>query len=67
MPQTKLSKRAIDALKPKLERYTAWDTDVSGFGLRVTPAGERVYVLKYRAGGQQRWYTIGRHGSPLDA
>jgi hypothetical protein len=21
-------------------------------------------VLKYRAGGRQRWYTIGRHGSP---
>jgi integrase len=64
MPQTKLSKRAVDALKPRAERYTAWDTDVSGFGLRVAPAGERVYVLKYRAAGQQRWYTIGRLGSP---
>ena len=64
MPQSKLTKRAIDGLKPAAERYTVWHTDVSGFELRVAPAGERVYVLKYRVDGQQRWYTIGRHGSP---
>src|SRR5438128_1505645 len=64
VPQTKLTKRTIDALRPASERYTVWDTEVSGFGLRVTPKGERVYVFKYRLGGQQRWYTIGRHGSP---
>jgi site-specific recombinase XerD len=28
------------------------------------PTGERVYVLKYRISSAQRWYTIGRHGSP---
>jgi integrase len=54
----------VDAQKPGSARFTVWDTDVSGFGLRVTPAGERAYVLKYRARGTQRWYTIGRHGSP---
>jgi hypothetical protein len=64
MPRVKLTKRAIDARKPVAGRYTVWDTDISGFGLRVAPNGERVYVLKYRFGGQQRWYTIGRHGSP---
>ncbi|MFL5223144.1 MAG: Arm DNA-binding domain-containing protein, partial [Microvirga sp.] len=64
MPQAKLTKRAVDAQKPGPVRFTVWDADVSGFGLRVTPAGERVYVLKYRARGKQRWYTIGRHGSP---
>lgn len=64
MPQIKLSKRAIDALAPGPQRYTAWDTEISGLGLRITPANERVYVLKYRAGGRQRWFTIGKHGSP---
>jgi integrase len=64
MPQSKLTKRTIDALKPGPTRFTVWDTDLSGFGLRITPAGERTYVLKYRFGGKQRWYTIGRHGSP---
>jgi integrase len=64
MPTLKLTKRNVDTLKPATERFTAWDTDVKGFGLRVTPSGERVYVLKYRIAGAQRWFTIGRHGSP---
>jgi integrase len=64
MPTLKLTKRNVDALKPAAERFTAWDTDLKGFGLRVTPSGERVYVLKYRIAGEQRWVTIGRHGSP---
>src|SRR3954469_21501339 len=49
MSQAKLTKRTVDAQKPGSARFTVWDTDVSGFGFRVTPAGERAYVLKYRA------------------
>jgi Arm DNA-binding domain len=64
VPQSKLTKRNIDALRPAAVRYTMWDTYVSGFGIRVTPKGQQVYVIKYRISGQQRWYTIGRHGSP---
>jgi hypothetical protein len=64
MSRTKLTKRAIDAQKPARDRYTVWDTHVSGFGVRIMPGGDRVYVLKYRIGGEQRWLTIGRHGSP---
>ncbi len=30
----------------------------------MTPNDQRVYVLKYRVGGTQHWYTIGKHGSP---
>jgi hypothetical protein len=64
MPQDKLTKRTIDALEPAAERFTLWDTELIGFGLRVNPAGQKVYVTKYRFNGRQRWYTIGRHGSP---
>lgn len=64
MPKSKLTKRTVEMQAPGPSRYTVWDTDISGFGLRITPAGERVYVLKYRVAGQQRWFTIGRHGSP---
>jgi Arm DNA-binding domain len=64
MPKTKLSKRTIDALKPRAERFTVWDTSISGFGIRITPNDQRVYVLKYRFGGTQHWFTIGKHGSP---
>jgi hypothetical protein len=64
MSTLKLIKRNVDGLRPAANRFTTWDTDVSGFGLRLTPKGGRVYVLKYRSDGQQRWFTIGRHGSP---
>ncbi len=59
----KLTKRSINSLEPAATQFTAWDTDVKGFGLRVT-SSERVYVLKYRVHGEQRWFTIGHHGSP---
>ena len=64
MPTLHLTKRNIDGLMPLARRYTVWDTGVKGFGLRVEPQGARVYVFKYRIAGRQRWFTIGRHGSP---
>jgi integrase len=39
-----------------------WDTEVAGFGVRVTAAGVRSFALDYRVRGgrRQRQYTIGR-------
>lgn len=62
--KAKLTKRAIDAVKPGKRDLFTWDTEVKGFGLKVTPAGNRIYVFQYRFGGQVRRYTIGKHGSP---
>lgn len=42
---------------------TVWDTVVRGFGVR-RQRRDPVYVLKYRFQGRQRFYTIGKHGSP---
>ena len=64
MPRLKLTKRSIDGPPAGARRFTVWDSDVTGFGVRVTPNGERIYVLKYRLAHQQRWFTIGPHGSP---
>ena len=58
----RITKRAVDAL-PAGERR--WDGEVKGFGVQRTKNGKVSYVLKYRAGGRQRWYTIGKHGSPF--
>ena len=59
-PLRKITKTLVDALTPD---ELAWDAEVKGFGIRCQRR-DRVYVLKYRASGRQRWYTIGKHGSP---
>ena len=38
-----------------------FDGEVKGFGLRVTKAGARSFVLKYRANGVERRLTIGSY------
>src|SRR3712207_4815345 len=59
----KITKAVVDALQPGA---IAWDADVKGFGVRCQRR-DRVYLVKYRAHGRQRWYTIGKHGSPWTA
>ena len=64
--QGKLTKRAVDALTSTQRDQFLWDTDLSGFGLKVTPKGKKVYLLQYRMGGRgtpAKRYTIGQHGS----
>ena len=36
-----------------------YDSELSGFGVRVTAAGARSYVLNYRMAGRERRFTIG--------
>lgn len=51
---------------PRAKRYVIWDGKRSGFGLRVGPSGEKIYVVKTRQGrgrfAEQRWITIGAAG-----
>lgn len=66
MPERRLTKTNIDNLD-KGERDTFyWDDEVAGFGLKVTPAGGRIFVFQYRMGGRgaktKRW-TIGKYGA----
>lgn len=56
----RITKRMVDGLKPGELR---WDADVKGFGVRCQRLA-KVYLVKKRVGGRQRWITIGRHGSP---
>ena len=63
----RLSKRAIDAADPANDRYVLWDTELKGFGLRVTPNGVKTFIVRYRAGGGRsgtlRQVTLGRYGA----
>ena len=38
-----------------------WDTEVKGFGLRITNAGAKSFILDYRILGRQRRITIGNY------
>ncbi|HEY6431289.1 MAG TPA: site-specific integrase [Acetobacteraceae bacterium] len=38
-----------------------YDSDLPGFGVRVTSAGARAFILNYRAAGRERRITIGQH------
>ena len=62
----KLTKRIVDVAQAEggKDRFL-WDAEVKGFGLKVTAAGSKSYVLQYRnAEGRPRRYKIGAHGSP---
>ena len=59
----KITKSVIDGAKPGETRYTIWDTEIRGFGLRVNRDGSRTYVLKFVHHGRQRWYSIAHHGA----
>lgn len=66
MEARKLTKRIVDRAVPADREYTVWDSEVSGFGLRVYPTGRKVYVLKYRVNGGRsgtiRKPVVGTHG-----
>ncbi len=63
----KVMKRSVDALKATGVRYVVWDTELSGFGVRVGATGGKTYILKYRVGGGRagrvRWGVLGQHGA----
>lgn len=67
MPTVKITKRSVDAAIPSAAQSFLWDTEVRGFGLKISTAGKRTYVFQYRTGGREsttQRFTIGEHGSP---
>jgi hypothetical protein len=65
---SRLTKRAVDALMPRAKPFIAFDPEVVGFGVRVMPSGLKSFVLEYRpgAGGRnvtKRRMTLGRYGA----
>lgn len=71
-PAAKAKKRAAPAVKkitaravkdlsaPENANKIVWDSELKGFGIRVTSAGDVSFFLNYRAHGRQRRYKIGR-------
>lgn len=66
MATGRINKSAVDGQNPSARDTFLWDDRIAGFGLKVTPAGSKVYLFQYRLGGRGakvRRYTIGKHGS----
>ena len=57
----RLTKTTVEAIEPGGRDVYAWDDQLPGFGVKVTPAAARIYLLKYRYRGAQKWLTLGRH------
>jgi integrase len=58
----KIGLRDVRGLGPN---QTIWDSEVRGFGARRRHGQAVAYFLFYRTKeGRQRWFTIGKHGSP---
>lgn len=74
MAKAPITKRTVNAAKPGTTEYVIWDDGgketIKGFGLKVTPAGSKIYIFQYRLARpgladktSPRKYTIGRHGN----
>ncbi len=64
----KLTKTEIDKAQPGDARYTLWDDEVRGFGVRVFPSGQKSFVVEYRPGARgvaKKRVTIGVYGRDL--
>ncbi len=62
----KLTKRAIDALRPDATGgdVFAWDAELRGFGVRMKPSGSASYVIQYRtAQGRTRRLAFSKLGT----
>jgi hypothetical protein len=62
--RTKKKKQLTDNLVRELPAPVAgaaitFDTDAPGFGVRVTAAGARAYIVRYVVAGRERRFTIG--------
>ena len=58
----KLTKTFIDKLAV-VKDTIIFDDEVSGFGIRVKPSGNKSYLIQYRnQAGQTKKLTLGKHG-----
>ncbi|KAA0680280.1 site-specific integrase [Roseomonas genomospecies 6] len=58
----RITKKLVDTLVPSGRDGVVWDDELSGFGIRITAAGVKSYVVQYRIAGRSRRMTVARHG-----
>ena len=65
--RTTLNKKTVEALRPADRSWIAWDDKLTGFGVRIHPAGTKTFIVNYRAGdggrkAPNKRVSIGRYG-----
>ena len=61
--KVRLNKRTIDeAAYEGPGGCYLWDTELSGFGVRIYPSGRKSFVVSYWSRGRRRFYTLGPFG-----
>ena len=64
MSRSRLTDLGIQKLSTRSSaREEYWDAALPGFGVRVSPAGTKTFILLYRAGGRSRRASLGRYPS----
>ena len=63
----RITKRTVEALPSGLRDSFLWDTEIPGFGCKITPKGGRIYLLQYSRNDRDHRVTIGRHGVEFTA
>lgn len=61
MPTVRLTHRGIASYKAGRWLTDYWDDRLTGFGVRVTHRGTKVYVVRYTHNGCKRRVTLGRY------
>jgi integrase len=56
-----ITERMVKSVKPAAATYIIYDTQIRGFGVRVTPTGTVSFVLNYSVHGRERRLTLGRY------
>ena len=58
----RLTKRTVDALTATGVDHFVWDQQLSGFGVRISPKGQKSFLVQYRYQGRTQRIRIGRLG-----
>jgi integrase len=52
--RVRISKRTVDSIVPSEKAFVLYDTELTGFGVRVMPSGSKSWIVEYRPGSGGR-------------
>ena len=67
MAHKNLTQLAVERLKPTSKSTVYWDTNLPGFGLRISPRGKKVWICMYSVSGRSVMETERLSGTKTSA